>query len=68
MTNEYIITKEIIKQRETINFYYDSESKTKEIDLLPDERYIKNYKNNYIDVYVIEILPKDDIPKDYTSY
>jgi len=64
MTNEHIITEEIINQKETITFYYDSESKTKDIDLYSDKRYIKHFKNN-IDATVIEILPKDDIPKDY---
>ena len=65
MTNEHVITEEIIKQRKTINFYYDSESKAKEIDLFSDERYIKNFKNIGLDVTVIEILPKDDISNDY---
>ena len=40
MTNEHVINKDIIKQRKTIALYYDSETKTKDIDLFPDESYI----------------------------
>ena len=65
MTNGHVISEEIIKQRKIINIYYDSQSKTKEIDLFPDERYIKFFKDINIDATVIEILPKDDISKDY---
>ena len=31
MTNEHVITKELIEKKETITFYYDSESKNREI-------------------------------------
>ena len=31
MTNEHIITKELIKQKKIINIYYDNENKLKEI-------------------------------------
>ena len=43
MTNEHIITRKIISQRKKITFYYDSGTKMKEIDLFPDERYIKRF-------------------------
>ena len=33
MTNEHVITKDIIKNKEKIKFYYDNESKSKEIYL-----------------------------------
>ena len=33
MTNEHVITKDIIKNKEKIKFYYDNESKNKEIYL-----------------------------------
>ena len=66
MTNEHIITKEIIKQRKTITIYYDSESIVKEIDLNPDERFIKEFKTELnIDATFIEIIPKDKIEKNY---
>ena len=31
MTNEHVITKDLIKNKEKIKFYYDNESKSKEI-------------------------------------
>ena len=65
MTNEHVITKELIEKKETITFYYDSESKNREIQLNPEERFIKEFTDMKIDATVVEILPKDDIPKDY---
>ena len=65
MTNEHVITKEMIKQRRTITLYYDSEAKIKEIDLFPDERFIKDFTDINMDIVVIEIIPKDEISKDY---
>ena len=66
MTNEHTITKEMIAKRSSFNFYYDSsDSQSKTIDLNPQERYIKYFTNINIDVSIIEILPKDNIPKYY---
>ena len=65
MTNEHVITKELIEKKETITFYYDSESKNREIVLNPEERFIKEFTDMKIDATVIEILPKDKIPEDY---
>ena len=65
MTNEHVVKKEFIKKKKTITFYYDSGAKTREIQLNPEERFIKDFTDMYIDATVIEILPKDDIPKDY---
>ena len=65
MTNEHVITKEMIKQRRTITLCYDSEAKIKEIDLFPDERFIKDFTDINMDIVVIEIIPKDEISKDY---
>ena len=65
MTCEHVITKEMINRRDTINMYYDSESKKREIKLNPDERFIKAFTDFEMDVTVVEILPKDNIPSDY---
>ena len=66
MTNEHIITRELVKERKTINVYYDNESKVKEIKLNPDERFIKAFITDInIDATIIEILAKDNIEKDY---
>ena len=38
MTNEHVITKDLIRRRKKISIYYDSESQLKEISLNPEER------------------------------
>ena len=55
ITNEHVITKDMIKQRKTIKFYYDSQRKVREINLYPNERYIKDFREIDIDATVIEI-------------
>ena len=37
MTNEHVITKEMIKQKITIDIFYDSQSEFREIKLNPKE-------------------------------
>ena len=71
MTCEHVIKREMVNQRKTIKFYYDSlNAKLKEIVLNPNERLIKDFRNlneiKYsIDAIVIEILPEDNIPKEF---
>ena len=65
ITNEHVITKEMIKEKITIDVYYDSQSEFAKIKLDPEERLIKEFTNLKMDVTVIEIIPKDAIPKDY---
>ena len=65
ITNEHVITKEMIQQKITVDIYYDSQSEFKKIKLNPEERLIKEFTNLKMDVTVIEIIPKDAIPKDY---
>ena len=75
MTCEHVITREMIKRKKTIRCYYDSiDSKFKEIELDSDKRYIQDFvslndidKNIdiNIDAIVIEILPEDNINKDF---
>ena len=65
MTNEHIITKDIIKNKEKIKFYYDNESKSKEINLNDKERFIKEFTDDGLDITVIEILLKDKIDERY---
>ena len=65
ITNEHIINREMINQRKKITFYYDLESKVKDIFLNPDERYIKDFRDINIDAIVIEILPEDKINEEY---
>ena len=75
MTCEHVITREMIKQRKTISFYYDSiDAKAKEIKLDPNKRFIQDFVRLYeiddnidinIDITVIEILPEDNIYKEF---
>ena len=65
MTNEHVIKKGLIDKKGTITFYYDSESEMREICLNPEERFIKEFTDMKIDATVVEILPEDDIPKNY---
>ena len=64
MTNEHVITKDIIKNKEKIKFYYDNESKSKEI-YLNSERFIKEFTDNNLDITIIEILSKDKITEGF---
>ena len=65
MTNEHVITKEMVENKDNFIFYFDNEKKTKEIKLDQNERYIKNFRDINIDATIIEILPKDDISPDF---
>ena len=65
MTNEHVVTKELVEQKKEINIYYDSEDKNIIMQLNPKERFIKDFRDDTIDATVIEILPKDNIPNDY---
>ena len=73
ITCEHVVKREMVIQRQTINFFYDSlEQRPKQIVLNPNERLIQDFRNpnlkekEYdIDAIVIEILPKDYISKEY---
>ena len=65
MTCGYIIQKDMINQRKKITFNYDNENRMKEIDLFPEQRYIKDFRDFNLDVILVEILPEDNIPEDY---
>ena len=65
MTNEHVVTNDMIEQNQKIIFYYDNETKRREIYLNSKERIIKEFTDIKIDVTVIEIIPKDKISKKY---
>ena len=65
ITCEHVITEDMIKQKNEITFLYDNERITKKIRLNPDERFIKNFRDIDLDAVVIEILPKDNIKKEF---
>ena len=72
MTNEHVISENMIKEKETITFYYDNESERRTIKL--ENRTIKEFKKEInqelgdpyrLDATVVEILPEDNIDKEY---
>ena len=65
MTNGHVIEKELIEQNNEIKFYYDVGNKCNKICLNINERFIRNFKDIGIDSTIIEILPKDNISKNY---
>ena len=65
MTNEHLITKQMILSNEIIEIYYDNQKKRIKIELNKNERFIRDYKYINIDVTIIEILNKDNINEDY---
>ena len=65
MSNEHVITKNAIQNKDKIYIYYDNKSKTREIQLNENERYIKSFRDIGLDITVVEILDKENISIDY---
>ena len=65
MTNEHVITQNMITKQEKIKIIYDNQHKNFEINLDKNERYIQDFLYLGIDVTIIEILFKDNIPENY---
>ena len=65
MTNEHVITKEIVESKQNIEIFYDYESKKNKIDLNKDKRFIEDYIDINIDIIIIQILEEDNIDKNY---
>ena len=68
MSNEHVISKNIMLNKSLIYIYYDSEFKVANLKLVEKERYIKNFRDIGFDITVVEILDKDGISKDYFLY
>ena len=65
MTNEHVVEKDMIEEKETIEVYYDNQKKRIKITLNEDERFIKSFKDIDIDCTIVEILNEDNINEDY---
>ena len=65
MTNEHVITKNMIDNEDKINIHYNNEKVEKEIKLNPNERIIEIFTYIDIDLSVVEILFKDNISKEF---
>jgi len=64
MTNQHVITPEMIEQKITISILYENENSALIIKLDQEDRFIKYYLDSLkIDATVIQILDKDDISK-----
>ena len=55
----------MIEKKETIKFYYDNRKKSVKISLNSNERFIKDFSYIGINSILIQILPGDNINKDY---
>ena len=65
MTNEHIVSNDMIKNEEKIEIFYENEKSHLSIKLNKKERIIQTFKEMKIDVTIIEILEKDKINKEY---
>ena len=65
VTNYNSIKRENIEKKEIITILFDNDSKEKKVKLNSDERCIKDFEDYGIDALVVEILPHDEIEKDY---
>ena len=65
MTNEHIITEEMVKCQDEIQVYYDNEKQRIKIVLNENERFIQNFKDIGIDCTIVEILLSDNISNNY---
>ena len=65
MTNGHIITEKMIEDKKEIEVFYNNQKKSIKIILNKDERFIQCFKDMKIDCTVVEILPEDNINKDY---
>jgi V8-like Glu-specific endopeptidase len=63
MTNEHVITREMVFRKETILISYDCEREDLIIKLDKSKRFIEDFKSINIDITIVEILPKDKIDK-----
>ena len=66
---EHVIKDDIINNNNNIiSMYFNNELKSSNIKSDLNQRFIKSFINIGLDITVIEILDKDNIPKDYFIY
>ena len=61
MTNEHVITHDMVDNEEELEIFYDNQRRRNKIILNKEERFIRDYTFINIDAIVIEILNKDNI-------
>ena len=65
ISNEHVITKDMIEAKQKVIIHYDKKNKTKEIILDKEKRFIKEYREKDLDITLIEILKDDNIKEKY---
>ena len=65
ISNEHVIKKDLIDTNTQIDLLYDNKEKTSTIKLNSQERYIKTFIDNGLDITIVEILDKDNIRSNY---
>jgi len=65
ISNDHVIKRDLININTIIYISYDNEKRVTNIKLNIKERYIKNFKDDNLDITVVEILEKDNIPSKY---
>ena len=65
MTNEHVITQEMIEKKKEVEIKYENQKKSLNISLDVEKRMIKDFLYLNIDVVIIQILPKDEIQEDF---
>ena len=55
----------MINNKNIIQVWYNVEDNKIDVKLEQNERYIKTFKEHRVDATAIQIIPKDDIYKDY---
>ena len=65
MSNEHVITNNMIESKEDIDIYYDNQHKKLKITLDRIKRCIKEFRYLNLDITVVEILPEDRVDKDF---
>ena len=65
ISNEHVINKDLINTNTQIYLLYDNNEKTTTIKLNSQERYIKAFIDNGLDITIVEILDKDNILSNY---
>ena len=65
MTNEHVITKEIIESQTNIEIYYDNQHKKLNKKLDRAKRYIKKFSYLKLDISIVEILQEDNVSADF---
>ena len=68
VSNEHVISKDIINKEDNIYISYDIEFKTVNIKLAQNKRYIKSFTDIDLDITIVEIIEEDSIFRDYFLY